>query len=525
MSFIPTSEQVNIFEKAKSGEDLVVVARAGCGKSTSLLELKKKCDLQALYVVYNTANRKEAEAKFPKHVKPVTGHSLAYKPIIGGNRDYRKKFTDARQGCRIHPQSVIEAANISSIYGVKPHVIAGLVMRTIGKFQVSADDKLSRHHFAEDAMPKRFCKPNLEGQKIEIQNLTFQYAKLIWNKMSKSSDPFPILHDTYLKLFQLSDPNLRVPQILCDEFQDTNPVVSDIIEKQDSQMILVGDPQQQIYSWRGAINALENRINSGTPVAHLSTSFRFGPQIAGLANILLKSLDEQVLLRGNGPDISSFSHGSKHTVIARNNITLFEHAIDSVEKKLPFTIVGGSQDLIKLVESGYALYKGEMYNIKDPDLKGYQNWDEFKEVTEILSDSGMKRLVSVIEKYEGEALEFVGKLKDAENTNEKDAHLILTTAHKSKGREWQQVRLCDDLALGEDSLEKLTNKSELSQEEKEQINLLYVAATRGRKAVELDTEVKQELRVIHQSNRTHAHAMSEEKCDECHQIKRETPSF
>ena len=45
----------------------------------------------------------------------------------------------------------------------------------------------------------------------------------------------PITHDVYLKLWALSDPDLKKDFIFFDETQDANPVILDIISKQQSK--------------------------------------------------------------------------------------------------------------------------------------------------------------------------------------------------------------------------------------------------------------------------------------------------
>ena len=64
-----------------------------------------------------------------------------------------------------------------------------------------------------------------------------------------------------------------------------NPTMFHIFNKQATPKIIVGDPHQQIYGFRGAINALDH-VES-THVLKLTQSFRFGPEIAFAANCIL----------------------------------------------------------------------------------------------------------------------------------------------------------------------------------------------------------------------------------------------
>ena len=59
--------------------------------------------------------------------------------------------------------------------------------------------------------------------------------------------------------------------------QDLTPACIDILMRQTAPKILVGDPNQQIYSFRGAVNAMS--LVQGSKVHYLTQSFRFGPQV------------------------------------------------------------------------------------------------------------------------------------------------------------------------------------------------------------------------------------------------------
>merc|ERR1711963_1224183 len=105
-------------------------------------------------------------------------------------------------------------------------------------------------------------------------------------------------HDGYLKLFQLQNPNLQDAEVkgrklihdvlMIDEGQDMNPAMLDIFSHQNITKIIVGDPSQQIYMFRGAVNALGSLDANYT--YHLTQSFRFGPNIAYAANTCLETL-------------------------------------------------------------------------------------------------------------------------------------------------------------------------------------------------------------------------------------------
>jgi len=80
--------------------------------------------------------------------------------------------------------------------------------------------------------------------------------------------------------------------IMLDEAQDASPVMWSVVKNQDAcGKILVGDPNQEIYGFAGAKNAMDAAA-AATPVEHLtrrtlSVSFRFGPEIASVACSLL----------------------------------------------------------------------------------------------------------------------------------------------------------------------------------------------------------------------------------------------
>ena len=110
-------------------------------------------------------------------------------------------------------------------------------------------------------------------------------ARQLWDLMCDPESAVPMPHDGYFKLFQLSRPRLPGDYLMVDEFQDTNPVMLDVIRRQTQPMIVVGDSHQSIYAFRGAVNAMET-FKADKELA-ITQSFRFGEKVARVANALL----------------------------------------------------------------------------------------------------------------------------------------------------------------------------------------------------------------------------------------------
>jgi F-box protein 18 (helicase) len=146
-------------------------------------------------------------------------------------------------------------------------------------------------------------------------------------------------HDGYLKLWQLRQPNLQsnYPHhvLMIDEGQDMNPAMLDVLMRQKTTKIIVGDPNQQIYMFRGAINALSSV--EATHTYHLTQSFRFGPRIAYAANCCLdffQNIEDQTLVGGrkkdfliNRDEIKVLKDFKPIAIISRTNLGLFNEVV------------------------------------------------------------------------------------------------------------------------------------------------------------------------------------------------------
>lgn len=113
-----------------------------------------------------------------------------------------------------------------------------------------------------------------------------------------------ILYETYRVLRDNSRLRAKYMKqyryLMVDEFQDTNKIQFEIlklISNQDSNLTVVGDPDQNIYSWRGAEIKLINNFEKWYPTqktVFLEKNYRSTPEIIELGKNLIKNNEERL---------------------------------------------------------------------------------------------------------------------------------------------------------------------------------------------------------------------------------------
>jgi hypothetical protein len=306
MSFSPNAQQTAIRAAARTRKSGVVNALAGTGKtSTCALVAQDFADeapeITIAYVAYNADIAEEAKGRFPANTDARTAHSFAYQAIV--------KPAKAFGRVKNYPTASWEAAKLIGIKGsktyrvidetgesvqrvLKPSTLGWIAASTVSRFCRSADLKVTERHVPR---PEGFDK--LSHARLAADILPF--AQTYWTLASSISERGLIMtHDIYLKLFHLSNPRFNVDVILFDEAQDANPVIAAIIALQTHcQVIAVGDPNQAIYGFTGAVNALDS-FNAEWKLP-LTKTYRFGTAIAETANKFLALLGSENLIEGH----------------------------------------------------------------------------------------------------------------------------------------------------------------------------------------------------------------------------------
>ncbi|MFZ3569460.1 UvrD-helicase domain-containing protein [Streptomyces sp. BH034] len=473
----PTPEQTEAIAAYGDGTDLVLQAGAGCGKS-STLKLIARSDPRArmTYVAYNKAIADDAKRSFPMSAQCSTAHGLAF---AGIGRQYAHRLSGPRQTAH----QAAQALNVPRILGYPtgtPFVLndAGeKIAFPSKKIMRTALETVTRWCYSADPEPTAQHVPRRTGMKAretieQIAELVLPVARAAWGDLRKADGVLKFQHDHYLKMWQLGGPKLNTDVVLLDEGQDTNDVVVDVIQRQEhAQRIVVGDSAQQIYGWRGANDALAKFSATGAQERMLSQSFRFGPAIAEAANAWLYIVGTGLRLTGFEPVPSTVGPvDNPDAVLCRTNSGAMQVVVDALGRGVPVALVGGGTDMKRLAQAAEALQQGR--DVDHPELVGFPSWDAVRQYADEEADGAdLRVLVDLIDEYGTAA---VIKSADALVAEDK-AELVVSTAHRSKGREWDSVLIHSDFRAP--SPDPSTGLVTIQREE---ARLAYVAVTRAR---------------------------------------------
>jgi antirestriction protein ArdC/superfamily I DNA/RNA helicase/DNA polymerase III epsilon subunit-like protein len=624
--FPPTEEQKKIVDAIMTGGDVIVQALAGTGKTSTLVLAAKRILAEnpakkLLYIVFNKETAEEAQGRMPQNVDSRTMDNIVYS-MLPDNHKERNKLSSV---FKINERSLIDYTdyvNLFEYYQYEPVTLSirgtettlgrndlvQEIREAVDRFAISADDVLTEKHFTKKTPFYDTVPPIL-----------VEYAKKMWKDVSTEEgwDPSSkklsrIDYSHMLKAWALTKPQFidglnsgststkqfkdrKNDMFFFDEAQDMNPVIVKLLADQEGiQKVYVGDSNQAIYAFRGAVDELNNVKNAKE--LYLTQTFRFGAKIAGVGNRFLTLLNSKNKVVGKpGEDDGEIVENMEDptAIIARSNGGVIDSVFDLLAKgKNPglnletyYKAMSYAKSAAWLIAAnkGTPAYKKPKLH---EDLAGFQNWNEVLKAVQdgksvggamymvrLLRDRKMtiKELVDKLNSitpirgtgFRTDAYVPVGKealadgitgelgtgrtnsgfkgkltytikdgvisfqnsksykdflLKDFTYNPEKfsfekafgkeqeedilnlindvrrwvqnyppripiDAEII--TAHKSKGKEWDRVKLFDDFKQPE-----INDEGEMQLPDPEELRISYVAATRAKKAIDIGENLK-----------------------------------
>lgn len=461
----PTEEQAAALDLFGIGDPLVIEAGAGTGKTSTLDLLARSTQRGGAYVAFNKAIVMEGRSRFPMNVESRTIHSLAYRAVI--NDGFRERLNAPR----------MRSSQLASLMGAQRIVIelpgkpakvlaagfvAGLVMRTIREFCLSDDLEPGPQHVP--FLHGIETEPGSTRNNDRVRDLLGDYVDAAWADLQNPAGRLPFRPDHYLAMWALGEPRIEGDFVLVDEAQDVDPrqmmAITRSAEATGQQLVFVGDTQQSIYGWRGAVNALA--LVEDAYRTFLTLSFRFGPAIAEAANCLLEQLDAELRLRGSDRASRLSMLGTGDAVLTRTNAAGVEAFLRLREDGHKPHLVGGADDVVRFAWAAQALQAGR--STEHQDLACFSSWAEVQEyVADDPQGDELALLVRLLDEF---GIDIVIDAMDG-MIAEDAADMVISTAHKAKGREWPRVRLSGDFP---------SDPGRITPEEN---RLAYVAVTRA----------------------------------------------
>lgn len=478
-----TEEQKEIIQ---SKGNIRINAIAGSGKTTTIIEYaaSRPKDAKILYLAFNKSVKTEAIQKFEKkglsNVQVETAHSLAHKKIV---RKYNYKVCAAYKSYDL--VTLLDLYEEEERHGV--FILANHINKMVSLYCNSAEENI----FELDYL-STIVEPKAKGFVTKHLETIEEKASLLIDRMDRGE--ISVTHDYYLKKFQLSYPKLNYDFILFDEGQDASAAMLDIFLNQNATKVIVGDTHQQIYSWRFAINSLE-KVDFQTYT--LSTSFRFNTHIAKLAS---QSLELKKLVTKHEPfTIIGMGEGdatNTKAILARTNLGLLSNAIEYIveEKRAASLYFEGNIKSYTYSDDGASLYdvlnlyQEKTHLIKDKLIKRMHDLDDLEDYIQQTQDVQLGLLVEIVKKYGEKVPAILQEIKEKhiKTDNKEEAEVIFSTVHRSKGMEYDAVKLAHDF-IDKEKIQFLKDEYEgqLDHTIIEEINLLYVAITRAKNRIHI----------------------------------------
>ena len=289
------------------------------------------------------------------------------------------------------------------------------IREIVGAFLISDDDEISGKH--------------LRGTRFSLdekdKNYAIEKAQQLWKEYTDPDSQIPLDQDALVKMWALSRPDfsqgssgVKTPLgeggvVFFDEAQDVNPVLARVLRDNRLQIVTVGDSNQAIYGFRGAVDQLDKmEADYDLP---LTQSWRFGPQVAEWGNKFLRMLGSNDRVIGGGPEseiLEPNTMGDPDAILARTNAGVIDAALRTMNEG---KTVGISQKVHSNLQSMIETVSWLQGRGRKPspafiheDLAEYDNWQDLgKDVAEEKATPGARMIFNLINDFDIEGLQRV----------------------------------------------------------------------------------------------------------------------
>jgi superfamily I DNA/RNA helicase len=466
----------------------ILVAVAGAGKTSVLIEAGIRMPGDVLYLAYNRDISTETDAKLKKlqvdwrKMRAATVHSaglgIIRKAVPGVQVDDKKtrKLFEARV-----PENHLLRPRMGEVL----QLVSLAKQAAFGTAGPSIEDQS-----AWLQMAAHFDVLEEGGNAIQMIEL----AQQILNESNTNLEVVDYDDMVYLPVLHKL-PCWRHSVIMIDEAQDTNAARRALVRimlRKGGRVIAVGDPAQAIYGFTGADSDSLELIAKDFAASEmpLTVSFRCPKAVVQMAQQWVSHIEAaETAPEGSVSEITLAEFMSRKdlnglaAVLCRVNRPLVSLAFALLRKRIPCKIAGRA-DVGATLKKLLTRWKVNSLDVLEDRLDDYLA----KQTTKLLAKKQESRVAALEDSVETcrviiDACRTAKKYQvsdavawiDSMFTDEKGLNLLmLSSIHKSKGREWQKVFWLDRAGT---CPSKWARQAWQQEQEK---NLQYVCATRAK---------------------------------------------
>lgn len=463
----------------KQDKDLVVLARAGTGKTTTMVEAvirfcKSNPSKRVLTCAFNKKNADELGDKLAKaglNWKKAQAKTLNSVGLACVRKNFGKDVdVDPRKGYKI-AKSLAKNNEDTDITGLRRKIakLASIAKATLtdpnNEQRMSA---LCWEYWITDDYDEISTVVSLARQAMEmsaLNNMVVDFDDMLW---------FPHVHNLWPWLYHV---------VIVDEAQDMNPAQLELARKsttKNGRLIAVGDQKQAIYGWRGADSEFLDRMikNMGAKTLTLPVTYRCAKNIVEEAKKYVPDYqafeeNEEGVVENKTLSFMEAEAKPGDFIISRLNAPLLGNCLSFLKRDIPAVIQGRDimANLMSIIKFS-----------KQDTVKDFLEWlDKYEEneIAKMQSADVEEEQISVFrDKCQCLRIlspeckttdELIDKLDNMFSDYDDTSVITLSTAHRSKGLERDRVFVLRDTFRPEQG----------GQEE----NCLYVAITRAKNAL------------------------------------------
>lgn len=439
-AFTPSKYQQAIYDYIRDGTGhLVVKAVAGGAKTTTAVESLNYIpkDKKVLFLAFNKAIALTLQDRVPKNVKASTIHAYGFSVV-------KRLLPDSQMnGDKVY--NIIQRL-IKEEFWIIPKDERVAFLNRIEKL-------VNLMRLTLQSSPAQ-CQDICDQYGIECEDNEIEYALQTYEEVLEDEDTFDFTDMIFIPA-TCEFATKGFDFIYVDEFQDCSEAqyrfIRKLLKPDTGRLIVVGDPNQSIYSFLGAEPRLfaEALSVKNTIELPLSISYRCSKSVVKWAKHLVPHIEH----REDAPDGKVITEGSVHNiqagdfVLARTNFPLVCLCMDFIKANRKAVIRGSDigRNLISILKPHFdknitelkrALEK-KLLKLEDRLRNKYPD-KRLDNIPEYQTFSEKKMIIEAIAEKCLTVQEIITKIEALFSDSTKEG-VILSTIHKAKGLEAKRV--------------------------------------------------------------------------------------